>query len=461
MVPSALAPLYAVHVADRFRYTAQLLERHGYDGLLIAAGNVLHPFRDDGDYPFKVNPYFKAWLPLLDRPGSYVWLASAASRPVLFYHQPEDIWHQINPLTDPAVLQAFDVEVITHPEAVADSLRRRGIAKGQALTTLGQAPAKGQARIAYVGQALDCPPLEVGHNPAALLAELDFQRAYKSDYEVACLRLATERAVAGHRAAAACFRQGGAEYDIHMAYLQASRQLESGLPYGNIIALNEHAAVLHYTQKLRQPPSQLRSFLIDAGAEAGGYAADISRTYAATDGLFAQLIQAMDQLQQATVQRIAPGLSYLELHRWTHTQLAELLRETGLISGTPDEAVAQQISRHFLPHGLGHLLGLQVHDRGGWMQSPDGTELPPPAEDPYLRLTRPIEVGQVFTIEPGLYFVPSLLAALRQLPAGRWVNWQMVESLVPYGGIRIEDNIYVAADGVHNLTREAGLGGRD
>lgn len=444
MVPSALAPLYAIHIADRCARTAQLLQRYPFDGLLIAAGSVRHPFRDDGDYPFKVNPYFKAWLPLLDRPGCYVWLAADGARPVLFYHQPEDIWHQINPLTDPAVQQAFEVQVITAPTQMPGLLRARKV-----------------TRLAYLGEARDCPELAAEHNPPALLAAIDYERAYKSDYEVACLRLATAQAVSGHRAAVQRFRDGGSEYDIHMAYLLASRQLEEELPYGNIIALNEHAAVLHYTRKLRQAPAVSRSLLIDAGAMTGGYAADISRTYAAQGGLFAELIVAMDQLQQAIVQRVAPGQSYPELHRAMHAQLAQLLRQFQLINGSPDDAALQQITRHFLPHGLGHLLGLQVHDRGGWMQSPDGTELPPPAADPYLRLTRTIEVGQVFTIEPGLYFVPSLLASLRQLPAGRWVNWQLVETLTPYGGIRVEDNIHVAADGVHNLTRQAGLPGCD
>lgn len=444
MVPSALAPLYVTHVADRFAWAAGLLERQSYDGLLIAAGSVLHPFRDDGDYPFKVNPYFKAWLPLLDRPGSYVWLAAGDSRPVLFYHQPDDIWHQINPMTDAAVQQAFTVVVIRERSDVAAWLRGRQV-----------------TRLAFVGEAADCPDLPAEQNPPALLAEIDYRRAYKSDYEVACMRLATEQAVAGHRAAANCFHAGGAEYDIHMAYLQASRQLETDLPYGNIIALNEHAAVLHYTQKLRQSPAQRRSFLIDAGATAGGYAADISRTYAADDDVFAQLIRAMDQLQQQLVRAVAPGQSFLQLHVQTHQLLADLLKQYELITGSADDVALQQISRHFLPHGLGHLLGLQVHDRGGWMHSPDGTEVPPPPEHPYLRFTRTIEVGQVFTIEPGLYFVPSLLAALRQLPAGRWVNWSLVENLMPYGGIRIEDNIYVGADRVHNLTREAGLSGCD
>ncbi len=440
MVPAAVVHLYEAHIKAQFLQVSQLLEAQSFDGLLIAAGSVLHPFRDDVDYPFKVNPYFKAWLPLLDRPGCYVWLVPGEAKPVLFFHQPQDIWHQVNALDDEAVQRAFQVEVIASASELPGILSKTGA-----------------ARIAYIGETGDCPSSKAEHNPQVLLAALDYQRAYKSDYEVACMRLASEKAVPAHRAAERCFRDGGSEYDIHMAYLQAAGHLEEELPYGNIIALNDHGAVLHYTQKLRQPPAQSRSFLIDAGASVAGYVADISRTYAAADGVFAELVDAMDQLQQAVIARIQPGEAYLELHRWTHVQLAEVLKQFDLIHCSPEQAVEQQITQAFFPHGLGHLLGLQVHDRGGWMQSPDGREVSPPSEHPYLRLTRPIEVGQVFTIEPGLYFIPSILESVNKGIAGKLVNWSVVETLRPYGGIRIEDNIHVSADGVQNLTREAGL----
>ncbi|MOA46834.1 Xaa-Pro dipeptidase [compost metagenome] len=111
----------------------------------------------------------------------------------------------------------------------------------------------------------------------------------------------------------------------------------------------------------------------------------------------------------------------------------------------------------FFPHGLGHFLGLQVHDAGGFMQDERGTHLPAPEQFPYLRCTRVMEVGQVFTIEPGLYFIDSLLEPLRQSEQGKRVNWNKVEALRPFGGIRIEDNIVLHGDGVENLTRQAGL----
>jgi Xaa-Pro dipeptidase len=142
------------------------------------------------------------------------------------------------------------------------------------------------------------------------------------------------------------------------------------------------------------------------------------------------------------------------LHAFTHRQLAGLLREHRIVTCSADEAVATGITRGFLPHGLGHLLGLQVHDAGGRLADAAGRKREPPAVDPYLRLTRTLQPGVVVTIEPGIYFIPSLLKGLLANHEAR-LNRAAIERLVPFGGIRIEDNIEITADGHRNLTREA------
>src|SRR5690606_37907990 len=108
----------------------------------------------------------------------------------------------------------------------------------------------------------------------------------------------------------------------------------------------------------------------------------------------------------------------------------------------------------FLPHGLGHLLGLQVHAAGGRQVSPEGDERAPPPEHPFLRLTRVVESGFVVTIEPGIYLIPSLLRPMAT-PHRRRAAWVTIERLLPYGGIRVEDDVLVQAEGIRNLTRDA------
>jgi len=284
---------------------------------------------------------------------------------------------------------------------------------------------------------------------------LHYARAVKTDYELECLRLASRRGVAGHVAAEAAFRQGLSEFDIHRAYCKAVSHTDAELPYGNIVALNNHSSVLHYTDLDRDPPEAARSFLIDAGAKVHGYASDITRTYAYDDKRFAELIERMDILQLDIINKISIGLDYSSLHIDTHRMIAGLLVDAGIATGDADTLLSTGVTSAFFPHGLGHLLGIQVHDIGGFMVDESGNVLDPPSGHPYLRLTRTLEQDMVFTIEPGIYVIDMLLEILRGTPAENHVNWDGVNWLRPFGGIRIEDNVRVTASGTENMTRDA------
>ena len=144
---------------------------------------------------------------------------------------------------------------------------------------------------------------------------------------------------------------------------------------------------------------------------------------------------------------VAPGVDYLDIHRRAHQGLAALLSASGLVSGLDDDAmVAEGVTRAFFPHGIGHFLGVQVHDVAG-------KPVPAPEDAPFLRLTRTLAPGMVVTIEPGLYFIPSLLEPLLQGPLGRHLNTALIDELRGCGGIRIEDNVVVTETGARNLTR--------
>jgi Xaa-Pro dipeptidase len=214
--------------------------------------------------------------------------------------------------------------------------------------------------------------------------------------------------------------------------------------------------VLHYQHYDRVAPAAPRSFLIDAGASARGYAADVTRTYAAAgQGAFAELVDAVDAAQQALIEDIRTGMPYGDVHQAAHRALGGILAAQGIVTCSAEAAFERGLTRTFLPHGVGHLIGLQTHDVGGQQASPEGGHAPPPEAYPALRTTRTIEPEQAFTIEPGLYFIPLLLEEARLSDAGRDIDWHRVSELAPCGGIRIEDNVVATADGVRNLTREA------
>jgi Xaa-Pro dipeptidase len=265
---------------------------------------------------------------------------------------------------------------------------------------------------------------------------------------------ATQLAARAHVAAERAFRDGASEYAIHLRYLEACAHNDAELPYNSIVALNEHGAVLHYQARDRAAPEETRSFLIDAGATVNAYAADITRTYAREDGPFADLIMAMDRLQQDLCSEVRAGLDFRELHLRTHLGVAALLEEAGVIRVAAEDAVASGLSAVFYPHGLGHFIGLQTHDVAGLIDN-DGHSRPRPEGHPSLRLTRVLESGNVLTIEPGLYFIDLLLQRWRDNGDAAMLDWERVEALRPLGGIRIEDNIVVTDSGCDNLTRRA------
>ncbi len=436
--------LYAGHLHELTQRWEAALAFAGFDAAIVAAGQPGEYFLDDQTTPFRPNPHFAQWVPEDDVAGSAL-LIRPGERPRLYFYQPADYWHQ--PPQRPTLTGAhLDLEVCDDPARLHEALA---------------SAAAQQNRTAFIGEQEpgNLPVFSV--NPALLLSHLHFHRAYKSAFEVHCMRAATALAVAGHRAAGDAFRAGGSEFEIHMAYLAASRQTSDALPYGNIVALNEHGSVLHYQHYDREPPDQSRSFLIDAGGRYRGYAADITRTYAAEGAeheRFAALVAAMDQAQQSMILEIRPGVEYLKLHEDAHRRIAAILSDHGLLRCSAETAFDTGITRTFLPHGLGHLIGLQTHDVGGLQVSPEGGHRAPPEQYPALRLTRTIEEGQVFTIEPGLYFIPQLLDALKDGDLSQLVHWESVDALRGYGGIRIEDNVLVTDNGTINLTRDAFAG---
>jgi Xaa-Pro dipeptidase len=141
-------------------------------------------------------------------------------------------------------------------------------------------------------------------------------------------------------------------------------------------------------------------------------------------------------------------MPYEDLHDESHRLLAAALCELGIGRGSPEALVERGVTRALFPHGLGHSLGVTVHDVG---MKPR----PPRPENRFLRNTSVIEVGQVFTIEPGIYVIDPLLAPLRADDRRALLDWAAIDELRPFGGIRIEDDVVIEPRGVRNLTREA------
>ncbi|HEX3914871.1 MAG TPA: Xaa-Pro dipeptidase [Steroidobacteraceae bacterium] len=429
MNDSSLDQLYAAHLSLLMRRTDRALAASGFEALVVLAGRPPLLFLDDQDYSYKVNPQFKVWVPIIDNPRCIL-VYSPGVRPTVLFWSPDDYWHK--PARLPTAAWTSAVNLI----AMADESK-------------AEAHWAGLGRVAFLGPEGLIPAADPASiNPKELMALLDYERAVKTPYELACLRKASDLGARGHAAALTAFQRGESEYDAHMSYLQACRQREEEMPYNNIVAYNENAAVLHYQHLERSAPSPLRSFLIDAGAQYRGYAADITRTYSRSTGRFADLVQAMHKAQLALCEEIVAGRDYRDVHLSAHRVLGDVMHKVGLSKLPGQAALEAGVTGVFFPHGIGHLLGAQVHDVGGVIgERPKG--------HPYLRLTRMLEPGVVVTVEPGIYLIDSLLAQAHADERRAHIDWTVVEELKPFGGVRIEDNVATTASKPENMTRDA------
>jgi Xaa-Pro dipeptidase len=433
------AALYGRHVTEVSARTVDALDGVGrFGGALFHAGSERVYHRDDIAIPFRPHPHFARFAPwagpdhlMLVRPGEP--LRAVRVTPRDYWHAPpSESAHPWREVLDPA------------PAASVD----------EALALLGDV-----SDCAFVGadtgvaRAAGIAPDAV--EPADLMARLDWHRAVKTPYEIDCHRLAAQRAALGHAAARATALAGGSERAVHAAYLEASVQLENETPYPNIVAWDDRASVLHYGGKRTGAPDPGALLLIDAGAAAWGYASDVTRTHlrSGAPALLRDLLAGMEALQRRLVGAVAPGVEYACVHRDALRELATLLASTGLVRTDAEAALDRGLVAPFLPHGVGHLLGLQVHDVGGLQAAPDGGLRPPPPGCERLRNTRTCEPGHVVTVEPGLYFIPLLLEPLRGAADRDAIDWRAVDALTPFGGIRVEDDVLVTEDGREDLSR--------
>ena len=277
------------------------------------------------------------------------------------------------------------------------------------------------------------------------LAEL---RRAKDSVELDRMTRAVDAAVAGHLAAQRLARHGLTERALQIEMeAEFFRQGGARTAYGSIVGSGPNSAILHGTPGERiMWDGEL--VLIDAGAEIEGYASDVTRTFpvsAAFSGIQRDLYNVVLAAQQEAIAGASPGVEYKSLHLQASATIAQGLVDAGILRGSVEDLVAADAHALFFSHGLGHMLGLSTHDCGGYLEG----RVP---EDrfglAYLRADLPLAPGYVVTIEPGVYFVPALLNdPARRERYAEMVDWDVVDGMLNFGGIRIEDDVLITADG--------------
>ncbi len=257
-----------------------------------------------------------------------------------------------------------------------------------------------------------------------LMGEL---RVIKTEAEISNLRRACDLTADAHIETMKYIKPGMSEREIHGFFIyQIMKRGAAREGYGGIFAGGANACTLHYVFN-DEPLKDKELLLVDAAGEFNYITSDITRTYP-INGKFtdaqAQVYQGVLKIQKTIIESVKPGLPFQELHDMGTNMLTDLMLELGLLSGRKDDILKSNQHKKYYPHGIGHFLGMDVHDSGLYFNKKTGE-------------SRKIEAGMVFTIEPGLYIPANDSSAAAEY---RGV------------GVRIEDNIFVTTNGYEVLT---------
>jgi len=278
-------------------------------------------------------------------------------------------------------------------------------------------------------------------------------RRPKDEAEIARMREAIRATEAGYARLHEVIQPGATEREIQIelesAFFRAGADRAC---YGSIVGAGTNAAVFHFTPGARAARAG-ELVLVDAGAEVRRYGCDVTRTYSAS-GAFStiqrELFDVVRRAEERAIAACAPGVETVDVHLGSCRDLVEGLVALDLLRGSVDSIIEREAHLIFYPHGIGHMVGLGVRDASGPLPGrPKRTE---PARK-NQRTDFPLQPGYTMTIEPGIYFIPAILNDPdRRKRYPDCVNWDKATSLVPLGGIRIEDNVLVTSDGRENLT---------
>jgi Xaa-Pro aminopeptidase len=281
-------------------------------------------------------------------------------------------------------------------------------------------------------------------------------RRVKDDAEIAKIRAAAAMTAAGFRRARECIRAGvterEAQIEIEAAFFRAGAETTG---YSTIVGSGEHAAVLHYIRG----EAEMRAgelVLIDAGAEAGRYCADVTRTLpveGAASSIQRDLLELVLEMECVGIEACRVGTEWHDVHRAANERLMAGLAAIGLVRGDPAELVSRGLAGLFMPHGIGHMVGLGVRDAGG--REPGRADRLGPG-GVRIRVDLPLRAGYLMTVEPGIYFVKGLIDdPVRRDRFADAADWAAVDRVRrEVHGIRIEDNVLVREEGPEVLTAE-------
>ncbi|KAI8885163.1 hypothetical protein K501DRAFT_246563 [Backusella circina FSU 941] len=279
-------------------------------------------------------------------------------------------------------------------------------------------------------------------------------RAFKSDWEVEIIRKANKISSDAHVKLMQASEVGSTEAKLYALFMyECARNDAFFQAYYPIVGVGMNAATLHYNKNNAPLTNASDIVLVDGGCEFNCYASDITRCFPVGKTFSAEarvIYSIVLDMQKACLEKCKAGVAWEDIHNIASDVACDGLLKAGILVGDKAEIMANYVVAAFFPHGIGHMLGLDVHDLGGY---PEGTERIDAPGIRNLRMRRDLQAGFVVTVEPGVYFCDFLIDPVLNDPkTGQYINKEALNKYKSVGGVRIEDNILITEQGYVNLT---------
>ncbi|AEO68668.1 uncharacterized protein THITE_2090184 [Thermothielavioides terrestris NRRL 8126] len=397
---------------------------------------------NDEPEPFRQRRYFYylTGCPLAD---SFVLHDMDSSKTTLFIPpvNPESVIWSGLPMSAEEALEKFDVDEVKYTTAVNAELATAASQKSQPTVFAIQD---------QVSEHVSFKPFD-SKDFSLLKQAIEACRVVKDEYELAMLAKANAISSKAHRAAMEKARHAKNERDLEAVFLSTS--ITAGArnqAYHGIFASGRAAATLHYVHN-DAPLAGKQNLLVDAAAEWDCYAADITRTFPLSGKFTTESRAIYDivlRMQLESIAALKEDVLWDDVHLLAHKIAIDGLLALGILKGDKDEILANRTSVAFFPHGLGHYLGMDVHDVGGNANYSD-----PDPMFRYLRVRGRLPAGSVVTVEPGIYFCRFIIEPYLKDPKhAQYIDAAVLEKYWDVGGVRIEDDVVVTKNGAENLT---------
>ncbi|DAZ98684.1 TPA: hypothetical protein N0F65_008810 [Lagenidium giganteum] len=449
---------YSMHVEHRRTLIARMLARTDgrASGVLVHGGDEIDKYDTDTQYAFRQESFFH-YLYGVREPGCAGFIDLATKQSILFvprFSAEWELWcgekkalsHSKNHYKVDAVYYMDEIKATLTKYNVEKLYLLKGKNSDSGLETVTTSTFDGIDKFTR--------DYDILHQ------ELVQCRLVKSEKELDLMRFINELSSQAHIEVMKAMRPGKMEFHaeskfLHYCYSKGGARAHA---YTCICGSGHNASALHYGHPGAPNDKLLNDgdiFLNDMGAELHCYASDITCTFPVNGKFTADqkmIYEGVLKAHDAVMAAVKPGVSYIDMHLLSHRVLTQHLLEHGLFqNGTVDELMDHEISAYFYPHGLGHLMGLDVHDVGG---IPLGTKRPEKKILKKLRCLLTLQKNYVLTIEPGCYFIEAQINELLDNPVtAKFVNQEMLARFRNTGGVRIESDVIVTATGCENMTK--------